>query len=209
MFRLLKTALAVLLLLVGAGLLWLGTSVASDLGSAGTRTFTLEPTPGVPVVLTPQTLNRLDVPTRVSVQTGSADPVWMGLTSPSDASTLLGASARQVVTGVRVREGTITATDTEGEPDLDPGRADIWFDAVATTGSAELEVPVDGVPSTLIVDAPGDGELDSVTVTWQRRAWFVEAVAIAGFGLVVALAGMLLLWQLLPSRRTATEQEAS
>lgn len=196
----LRTALRVggaLLALVGAAVTVAGVWFATQLGSAGTATFTLRPATTAPVVIGPDVLNRVAADVTVTATPGSGGTMWMAVANPSDAAAVLGASRRVEVTGVEVRGWRLTARTTGAEDPPQLGLADLWRRQDAAPGPVTLTVAQDGSPRTLVV-ASEDAQVESVVLGVTDKRWFVEAVVGALVGLFLVVAGVLLAW---PRRR--------
>lgn len=192
-----KLAIAALLALIGLGLIGAGLWLAVRVGPAGTATFTARPsTPGA-VLLTPTVLNSLDADVLVTARAADGGTVWLGRARPSEAELALGDSPRATTSGYDVSTGTLRLrTSGEGEPPV-LANADIWRSVETGTGSVGLRVSQDRAPESVVITSD-QGRVATVTVTVERRAWFVQAVVATVVGLLLA-GGALALWRL--SRR--------
>jgi len=83
-----------LVALLGLVVTVLGAWLAFTLGTSGTARFTA--TASEPLVIGPSTLDRVAVPVRVSA-TSKRGPVFLGVSSPQDASDLVGSATHQQV----------------------------------------------------------------------------------------------------------------
>lgn len=174
-----SVALVALLGLVLAGV---GVWLAALVGPSGTIVF--RGTSGQPLLLTPDILNRADVPVTVQASSASGGPVWLGLSSPEDAAAAVGAGRHERVVLAAFPSRRL-ATTTEGDVALaDPRPLQVWVRTASGSASAMIELDQAAAPQSVLVvpDQPGPVE---VTVTWVQKRWFVEAamVVVAGLGI--------------------------
>jgi hypothetical protein len=202
-----KRTLLAALTLIGLALLVIGAWFTVHLGSSGSATFTAHPAKGSVVVVPPSVLNRVARPVTVTAVTRGSAPVWIGRSTPSDATTIVGGADRTTITGARVRGWTLLQSRAGAGAAPALGDADIWRQTASGNGRARLHVDQADAPETLVV-ATADGkpaDLASVTVTIQRHTWFFQALLTTLVGLLATLAGAAGLWQL--RRRPSTPQQ--
>jgi hypothetical protein len=156
-------------------------------------------------VLEPSVLNRVNQPTTVTATTPGGATVWMGLASPSDVRSVVGAAERTDVTGAHVQSWSLRTAQEGAGPAPELPTADIWHRSVSGKGSARLSVDQSDAPEALVVAAP---DVSTVTLTVQRRTWFFQAMLTALVGLLAASAGAAGLAQELHTRLTRTPAEA-
>ena len=86
-----------------------------------------------------------------------------------------------------------------------PG-GDVWQQTSTGTGTARLVVQPSDVPQSVVATSGNAAALGRVrtTLTWQNRTWFVEALAAAALGLVLAALALGFLW-----RRPSTPRHAA
>jgi hypothetical protein len=185
-----KRVLMAALTVIGLVLLVVGLWFTVHLGTSGSATFHTDPGRGV-VVLEPSVLNRVNQPTTVNAVSGKDTKLWMGLASPSDVHAIVGAAERTEVTGARLRSWSLETSHEGAGPAPDLAAADIWHGTRTGTGSAHLGVDQADAPEAIVI-AAADGspvDLNSLTVTVQRRTWFFQSVLTAFVGLLAAIAG--------------------
>ncbi|MGL5851361.1 MAG: hypothetical protein ACRCZD_11330, partial [Phycicoccus sp.] len=120
------------------------------------------------------------------------------------AAAVLGDSRRVEVSGVEVRDWTLT-TRARGTTDAPPlGAADLWRQQDQAQGPVTLTVAQEGSPKTLVVAAQ-DARIETVRMTVSDKTWFVESVVAALVGLFLVVAGVLLVW---PRRSTPVPSAA-
>ena len=194
------TGLGLVLLVVGA---WL----TLHLGSSGSASFRADPAAGV-VVLEPSVLNRVDDPVTVTATTRGGGEVWIGRTTPSDAKAVVGGAAHTAVTGADVRSWTLDQSrQGTGTPKRELAGADVWRQAATGKGVATLEVDQGDAPEALVVTTRGGGDVTSVTMTIERRAWLFQSLLVALVGLLLAVgAGVALTASLRSSGEGRPEQ---
>ncbi|QIM20320.1 hypothetical protein G7075_02800 [Phycicoccus sp. HDW14] len=182
-----------LLALAGLALTVVGVWFATSLGGSGTAEFTTRPATGQPVVIPPDVLNRVDADVVVTARPTSGASVWMALANPSDARAVLGDARHQEVSGVSVRDWTLTTTSrgTGQSPTL--GTADLWRQQDDAEGPVTLTVEQADAPESLVVAADG-GDIASLTLRVVDKTWFVESVVAALVGLFLLVAGVVVLW---------------
>lgn len=190
----LRRALGVLLALAGLGATVLGVWFAAALGGEGTAAFTAAPPAGTTVVtISPEVLNRVPSSVTVSATTSKGGSVWVGRTHPADAVDVVGDSKRLAVTGVEVRDWLLTTTAAGAKTSPELGGADLWREQTSAPETAALVVEQKHAPETVVLQS-AKGDIESLTLTWVRKTWFVEAVIAALVGTFLILAGGLLLW---------------
>lgn len=196
-----KRAVAAIAALLGLALTIGGLWLATRVGSSGTATFTGKPTASGAVLLTPTILNRLDADVTVTAEAVPGGKTWMGVASPSDAEAILGTAPKVTAVGFDTSEFTLEL-ESEGQGDLPAlAGADIWRTSATGTGTSTLTLSQDGAPESVVITTDKQ-RLAAVTVTVERKAWFVQAMV----GLLVGLAllvGALLLWRSTRTHHTA------
>ena len=199
MVPLVTRVLGAVLALVGLALTVVGVWFATQLGGAGTATFTATPSGSGPVVLGPDVLNRVDADVVVTASSSGGGRTWMALANPSDATAVLGGSSRTEVTGVSVRDWRLlTAQRGTGAP-APLATAELWRNEDDAQGRVSMTVEQADAPETVVVVAES-GTVDRVTLTVSDKTWFVEAVVAALVGVFLVVVGLVLLW---PRRRRA------
>lgn len=192
-----RSALAALTL-IGLVLVVVGLWFTSHLGSSGSGTFTARPSADGVVVLGPEVLNRIDRPVQISARAKDGGEVWIGRSAPFDAKALVGQAARTTVDGVAVGGWELTTTKSAGGQAPALASADVWRQQVTAKGTGRMTVTQGSAPESVVI-ATGAGKpssLDEVTLTWQNRTWFFQALVTALIGLLLAAAGAGGLWQM-------------
>lgn len=199
--RVIAGLLALLGLLLTGGGLWLATQI----GPSGATTFTMTPSRPGAVLVTPAVLNRLDGDIVVTATAAKGDaPVWMGRATPSDADLIVGSTPATRLTGFSVRDGWVLRSAPSGEGDVpDFAKADLWREFVSGAGKQTLVVSPDEAPETVVISADG-GQVGPVSVTVERKAWFVQSLLAAVVGLALLATGILLWRSRLGSRPDST-----
>lgn len=195
MARLAQRIVATLAVLLGLTLAAGGCWLALRLGPRGSATFSTGGlSSGQAAVLTPSVLNRLDADYVITARSNPAEATTnVALASPVDADLAVGDQASTRVTGVSVRDGFVLrarAQDSSGA-----GRAlssaDVWRSITSGTGTQTLTVTQENAPESVVVWAT-DGDIAAITVTVERKAWFVQSLVVACIGLALAGGGALL-----------------
>jgi hypothetical protein len=194
-----RTALSALVL-VGLLVTGVGFWFAVHLGSSGSGTFTARPEGGRVVVLEPTVLNRVDRPVTVTARAREGAEVWIGRAAPSDVRALVGDAARATVTGVDIAGWELRAAGvgTGRPPAL--GTADIWREEVSGAGVARVSLDQTAAPEALVVATASGAPaaLESLTVTWQDRTWFHQALLTTLVGMLVTATAATALWRQRP-----------
>lgn len=167
----------------------LGGWFLSALGTSGTATFTGEPDQRV-VVLTPDVLNRLDSPIRVTAS-GEGE-VWAGTARPSDVEALLGDGARVDVTGVDVSEWALTSRDQGSGDPSDVRGLGIWQSTTSGDGSVTVEVAQEMAPQTLVITAPEGQQVQELEYEVSDTRWSTIAIVVVVVGVLLLLLGVAL-----------------
>ena len=188
-----KRVIAVLVALAGLVLTGGGLWLATQLGTSGSATFTMTPTTSGAVVVTPQVLNRLDGDFVVRAESAKSDgTIWLGQVAPSDADLIVGSTAATRLTGFSVRDGWVLRQSSGGSGDNpDFAKADIWRATSTGADTQTLIVNQTTAPDSVVIAAEG-GRVGPVSITVERRAWFVQAIITAVVGLALLVSGVLL-----------------
>ncbi len=193
MSRTAARVVGVALALVGLVLTGAGSWFAAHLGGTGTATFAAHPSSTAVVVVDPSILNRIDGPVRVTATGAEGSTLWLGLAAPSDASAVLGTAEHLTVTGVSIRDWT-AVTESDGSGALvGATTSDVWQQQDSGTRTVAATVRQADAPQSLVVVAE-TGTIDTVTLSWVHKAWFVQAIVTALVGLALLAGGALLLW---------------
>jgi hypothetical protein len=190
---------ALLAAVVGLLLLVLGAWAAIGLGPSGRAEFSSSrQTPGILVVGSP-VLARVDGPVEVSVSRIDEGAVWLGLAHDADARAAVGSSPFLSVDRVHYPSGGVdthvTGTGASKAPRLPGG--DVWQQTSTGTGAARMVVQPSDVPQSVVATSGSAAALGRIrtTLTWQNQTWFVEALAAAAIGLVLAALALGFLWR--------------
>jgi hypothetical protein len=197
MLRIVTRVVGAVLALVGLALAAVGVWFATQLGGSGTATFTASPGSTGPVVLTPDVLNRVDADITLTVTPSSGGRAWIALANPSDATAVLGDSARTEVTGVSVGDwALLTAERGTGDP-VDLASAPLWRNQKDAAGPVSMTVQQAQAPESVVITAQ-EGTVERVTLRVSDKTWFVEAVVAALVGVLLLVVGLVVAW---PRRR--------
>ena len=205
--RRVSLAAALLVAVAGLVLLVLGVWAAVGLGPAGrVEASGSRQTPGIVVVGSP-VLARVDGPVEVSVSRVDGGAVWLGLAQDVDARAAVGSSPYVSVDRVHYPSGAVEA-HTAGTGPSKAARlsgGDVWQQTGTGTGAARLVVQPSDVPQSVVASSGNAAALGRVrtTLTWHNRTWFLEALAAAAVGLVLAALALGFLWR---SRRRRAAQ---
>ena len=199
---------ALLAAVLGLVLLVLGVWAAIGLGPSGRAEFSSSrQTPGILLVGSP-VLARVDGPVEVSVSRVDGGAVWLGLAHDADARAAVGSSPFVSVDRVHYPSGGVdthaTGTGASNASRLPGG--DVWEQTSTGAGAAHLVVQPSDVPQSVVATSGSAAALGRVrtTLTWQHQTWFLEALAAAALGLVLAGAALAFLWR--ARRRRATRE---
>jgi len=201
--------------LVGLVVALLGAWIVVTLGPSGEASFSsTSKAPGA-ILVSPDVLNSVDVPVRVSATRLDGRAIWLAVAASTDARAVLSTSAVATVRGVHFPAGTLDLRSSGTGALTDISTADVWRLSARGAGSAGLVVDQGGGqggaqagPETAVVTSGDDTALTDVTVTltWADRKWFLEALVAAMFGAVVAAVALTFLWQ---SRDAQSRHEQS
>jgi hypothetical protein len=183
-------ALGIVLLVVGA---WM----VVVLGPSGEAQFsTTSKAPGA-VAVTPDVLNALDVPVRVTATRRDGGSLLLAVGPSPDARSILAGSAVSTVSGVHYPQGSMDLRTSGTGASKDVSQADIWRLTAKGSRTATLVVGQGMGPETVVVTSGDDTALTdlTLTLTWNNRAWFFEALAMATIGAVLATFAINDLWQ--------------
>ena len=173
--------------LVGLLLTIVGAWFAIVLGPSGTATFSV--TASEPLLITQDTLNRLDVPATVTARADSG-AVFLGRAVPQDARDALGQAKHDEVVAVLLPGRSLSLATSGSGALADPSASHVW----RATGQNTLVAGPENAPESVLVFATVGGATD-VTVTWKRGVWFIESIALLVVGLVLLFPSGRWLWQ--------------
>ena len=144
-------------------------------------------------------LARVDAPVEVSVSRIDGGAVWLGLAHDADARAAVGSSPFLSVDRVHYPSGGVD-THVAGTGASTAARlpgGDVWQQTSTGTGTARLVVQPGDVPQSVVATSGNAAALGRVrtTLAWQNRTWFVEALAAAAIGLVLAALALGFLWR--------------
>lgn len=199
-----KKLLGLVLAVVGLVLAVLGGWFATNLGTAGTATFTAHPTGAGPVVIEPAMLARVDVPTVVSVRAPAGTEIWLGQGAPSDVRAAIGTTPATRVTGAEVRDWALLTRHAGSGTPVTLATLDLWRTQSTARDAATATVTPSGPATTLVIET-SSGHPTTVELTWSRGRWFFQALVVGLVGLMVAAVGVALAW---PTGRRRTDEES-
>lgn len=203
-----KRASFAALTVVGLVLLVVGAWFTIHLGSSGSATFRTTPAAGSVVVLEPTVLNRVNRPVTVTATAKQGAPVFLGVATPSDAKALLGGADRTMVQAAHVRDWSLTSARAGAGVAPALAEADVWRQVRDGKGTVRITLNQQNAPESLVI-ATGNGgpaDLQSLTVTIERRTWFFQALLATLVGLLATAAGAAGLWH---ERPRTTEEPAA
>lgn len=184
-----KRALGAVLALVGLGVCVVGVWFTVHLGTSGTAAFTVRPSEDGPVVIGPDVVNRVDLRVTIRARAVDGGGVWIGVAAPTDARSAVDEGALTVVDGVSVRDWTLLSHRAGSGEAPELVHADLWRQQATGKGDATVTVLQASAPETVVITADG-GKVDSVTLSVQKKTWFVQALLAALSGLLLAVAGL-------------------
>jgi hypothetical protein len=184
-----KRALGAVLALVGLGVCVVGVWFTVHMGTSGTAAFTLRPTDDGPVVIGPDVVNRVDLRVTIRARAVDGGGVWIGVAAPTDARSAVDEGALTVVNGVSVRDWTLLSHPVGSGEAPELVHADLWRQQATGKGDTAVTVLQASAPETVVITADG-GKVDSVTLSVQKKTWFVQALLAALSGLLLAVAGL-------------------
>jgi hypothetical protein len=199
---------ALLVAVAGLVLLVLGVWAAVGLGPSGrVEVSGSRQTPGIVVVGSP-VLARVDGPVEVTVSRVDGGAVWLGLAHDVDARAAVGSSPYLSVDRVHYPSGAVDthAAGTGASKAARLPGGDVWQQTSTGTGVARVVVQPGDVPQSVVAASGNAAALGRVrtTLTWEHRTWFLEALAAAAVGLVLAALALAFLWR---SRRRHAARE--
>jgi hypothetical protein len=167
------------------------------LGPSGEAQFSATSKAPGAVVVPPEVLNAVDAPVQITATRAHGGSVSIATAPSTDAKAILATSAVTTVSAVQFPDGALDLHASGSGALTDVGTADIWRLAAKSPGSAQLVVDQGGAPETAVVTSGDATDLSDVTVTltWDNRAWFFEALAMATIGAVLAAFALNDLWQ--------------
>ena len=214
-----RRALGAVVAALGIVLVVVGAWMVVVLGPSGEAQFSATSKAPGSIAVTPEVLNALDVPVRVTATRRDGGALFLAVAPSPDARSILAGSAVSTVSGVHYPQGQLDLHASGTRAVTDIRKADIWRLTAKGAGSAALVVDQGMGPETLVVTSGDTTALTdaTVTLTWNDRAWFFEALALATIGAVLATFAVNDLWQgrLLAVQRhhaktkTRTETETS
>ena len=214
-----RRALGAVVAALGIVLVVVGAWMVVVLGPSGEAQFSATSKAPGSIAVTPEVLNALDVPVRVTATRRDGGALFLAVAPSPDARSILAGSAVSTVSGVHYPQGHLDLHASGTGAVTDIRKADIWRLTAKGAGSAALVVDQGMGPETLVVTSGDTTALTdaTVTLTWNDRAWFFEALALATIGAVLATFAVNDLWQgrLLAVQRhhaktkTRTETETS
>lgn len=184
-----KRALGAVLALVGLGVCVVGVWFTLHLGTGGTAAFTLQPAEDGPVVIGPDVVNRVDLRVKIRARAVDGGGVWIGVAAPTDARSAVDKGALTVVDGVSVRDWTLLSHRVGSGEAPELVHADLWRQQATGKGDARVTVLQASAPETVVITADS-GKVDSVTLSVEKKTWFVQALLAALSGLLLAVAGL-------------------
>lgn len=199
----LRTALRIVLLVVGAITLLIGGAASILIGSDDTAQSGPHDvfTPGVAIITDAEALHYVGPTLHLTVEREDGEPVFVGVAHEVDAMSYVGSQSRRVVSRIKL-PWTPTATETgEGTDALPaPGQQPWWIESVDGAGAQELVWPIPhGRYSIVVLNADGSQAVDvRVTLGLEVEGAFFAALAVAALGLALVLVG---LWLWIRSRR--------
>ncbi|MEP7034520.1 MAG: hypothetical protein ABI662_07045 [Dermatophilaceae bacterium] len=197
---LLRRALGLVVVVLGAALAVFGVSNSIRLGPSGeARLSVTAKTPGS-LVVGDGVLNSVDVPVRITATRSDGGTVRLMVAPSLDARAVLAGSAVSTVSAAHYASGTMDLR-TSGSGALgDVSSADVWRLSAKGAGSAELVVNQGSGPETAMVTSGDASALRNVrmTLTWADQAWFFEALALAVIGAIIAAFALGDLWHTRP-----------
>jgi hypothetical protein len=200
---------ALLAAVLGLALLVLGAWAAIGLGPSGRAEFSsTHQTPGVLMVGSP-VLGHVAAPVEVRLTRVDGGAVWLGLAHDADARAAVGSSPFLSVDRVHYPSGAVDVSIVgKGASTARPQSGDIWQHTSTGTGTAQLVLSPGNAPQSVVAASADTAALGRVRVTlaWESRTWFFEALAAAGIGLVIAGFSLGFLWQ---ARRATTQERAT
>ncbi len=177
-----RAFVAVACAVVGAAVAGVGLWFAAVIGPSGELAFDVRTTK--PLVLTPDVLNRVDVPVVVTVEGSGSSALFVGRAPAADVAAVVGSAERDEAVAATFPGETVT-TKTVGTGRLDdPRDLDMWWEVADHGKTARLELSQADAPESVLV-LPATGEQVRATVTMTRGAWFVQAVTVLAVGLVI------------------------
>jgi hypothetical protein len=182
---------------LGIVLVVLGSWMVVMLGPSGAARFSATAkAPGV-IVVTPDVLNAVNVPVRVTATRRDGGAVRLVAAPSIDARAILASSAVSTVGDLRYPAGTLELRRSGTGALADVSTADVWRLATKRAGTAQLVVDQGRGPEMAVVTSGDDKPLTDVTVTlvWADKAWFFEALAAATIGAVMAAFAFSDMWQ--------------
>lgn len=188
---LVKRLAGALLVLIGLVPLAFGTYAAARLGTAGAATFVVEGVGAKPVLVTPDVLNRTDLPVEIALTPKSGATALVVIGTPSDTRAALGTAGHTRVTGVDAKAGTATTTATEGGAVEPLGELTLWRKTEQVTAPATITITQATAPESVLIAPTGAG-LESMTLTWANATWFYQALVLAAAGGLLMTVGWLL-----------------
>jgi len=167
------------------------------LGPSGEAQFSANSKAPGAMIVPAGVLNAVGVPVRVTATRRDGGVVFLAAAPATDVAALLSTSAVSTVSGVHFPGGRLDlhASGSGALPDL--SNADVWRLTASGKGAAALLVDQGKGPEAVVVTSGDVTALSdaTVTLTWDNRAWFFEALVMATIGAVLAAFALNDLWQ--------------
>jgi hypothetical protein len=192
-----RRALGAVVAVTGIVFVVVGAWIVIMLGPSGEAQFSATSKAPGAVVVPPDVLNAVNVPVRVTATRRDGGPLLLAAAPSPDARAILAGSAVSTVSGVHYPAGRLDLHASGAGALTDVSTADIWRLSAKGSGSAELVVDQGRGPETVVVTSGDTTALTDakVTLTWDDRSWFFEALAMATIGAVLAAFALNDLWQ--------------
>ena len=191
-----RRVLGAVVAVLGIALAVLGTWTAVKLGPSGEARFSATLRGPGAIVVGTEVLSSVDVSVRVTATRSDGGALWLAVAPSSDASAVLAKSAVSTVSGVHYPAGTLDLRASGAGLLTDISTSDVWRLTSKGTRSADLVVDQGRGPETAVVTSGDTTSLTGValTLTWADRTWFLEALAGALIGAIIAMFALNDLW---------------
>lgn len=187
----------IVLLVLGVPILLVGAVAAVAVGSDDTFSLTSDQveSDAAAVVTGPSFLEFSGLTLHVTADAGSTE-TFVGFAHPVHVQAYLDGVAHLELTDVTTqRELTMLARDGEQAPGAPPVGLDWWQDSTSGTGAQTISLPLNDDPTRVVVmNADASAPLDlELTTAAEVDGLFVTTLIVAGIGLVLVVAGVLVL----------------